>query len=188
MNEPTTRRAPPVLLGVLAFGLLIVTLVRGAVPLQGSPVFFPSPLPAIHIEAGTGFPTPGIYQFYDDTDWGGVMEMTLPSQAEMPPFAPSCPPDPTDGLTLHIAQSPDKSTQIQCDWISAGRRMALGVKLHPDRMSEQDWQALPGIGPALAHRIEMDRQVNGGFGRLEALRRVNGIGPKRIAAWRRFFL
>lgn len=37
--------------------------------------------------------------------------------------------------------------------------------------------ALPGIGPALAHRIVEDREANGPFGSLAGLERVRGIGP-----------
>jgi competence protein ComEA len=69
----------------------------------------------------------------------------------------------------------------------AGQRLALGVPLHPDRMGLGDWEVLPGIGPALARRIELDRQENGEFGSLERLERVRGIGPKRIQAWSEFF-
>jgi competence protein ComEA len=54
-------------------------------------------------------------------------------------------------------------------------------------MVGDDWQALPGIGPKLAERIEVDRQKNGEFASLEDLKRVSGIGKKRIEAWRIFF-
>lgn len=71
--------------------------------------------------------------------------------------------------------------------MAARKRVALGIALHPDRMSRADWESLPGIGPKLALAIELDRQENGDFGHLEALERVRGIGPKRIEAWRKFF-
>jgi competence ComEA-like helix-hairpin-helix protein len=40
---------------------------------------------------------------------------------------------------------------------------------------------LPGIGPAMAHRIMADRQSHGAFGTLDALRRVPGLGPATLA-------
>lgn len=37
---------------------------------------------------------------------------------------------------------------------------------------------LPGVGPALAHRIVADRQAHGPFGSIAGLSRVRGIGPR----------
>jgi competence protein ComEA len=59
--------------------------------------------------------------------------------------------------------------------------------LHPDRMSFDDWQFLPGIGEALARRMELNRQENGDFVSLEGLLRVKGVGIKSIERWRIFF-
>jgi competence ComEA-like helix-hairpin-helix protein len=42
-------------------------------------------------------------------------------------------------------------------------------------------QGLPGIGPALALRIVAYREARGQFRRVEELREVPGIGPKRYA-------
>jgi competence protein ComEA len=40
--------------------------------------------------------------------------------------------------------------------------------------------SLPGVGPAIASRILAYRRVHGAFGRVEELRGVKGIGPKRL--------
>ena len=42
-------------------------------------------------------------------------------------------------------------------------------------------QRLPGVGPALAREIVAYREARGPFRRLEELREVPGIGPKRYA-------
>jgi competence protein ComEA len=70
----------------------------------------------------------------------------------------------------------------------ARQRLALGITLHPDRMSRDDWQMLPGIGEKLAAQIEADRQKYGDFGSFEALDRVKGIGPAKLKALRPFFV
>jgi competence protein ComEA len=64
----------------------------------------------------------------------------------------------------------------------------LGIRLHPDRMTREDWEVLPGIGPRLSERIEMDRQLNGDFGGYRRLERVRGIGQQRIKQWEEFFI
>ena len=46
-----------------------------------------------------------------------------------------------------------------------------------DRASEAEIEALPGIGPALAHRIVSFRDSAGAFGDIGALCAVSGIGP-----------
>jgi competence protein ComEA len=46
-----------------------------------------------------------------------------------------------------------------------------------DRASEAEIEALPGIGPALAHRIVSFRDSLGAFGDIAALCAVSGIGP-----------
>jgi competence protein ComEA len=70
----------------------------------------------------------------------------------------------------------------------ARQRLALGIPLHPDRMSRDDWQTLPGIGEKLAAQIEIDRQNYGDFGSFDALDRVKGIGPAKLKALRPFFV
>ncbi len=45
---------------------------------------------------------------------------------------------------------------------------------------------LPGVGPALAERIERDRADNGPFVSVDDLARVRGIGPRTVLAIRPF--
>ncbi len=52
--------------------------------------------------------------------------------------------------------------------------------LNLNRATEQDFDALPGIGPQLAERIIEYRQSVGTFHSLEELRAVKGIGKKKF--------
>jgi competence protein ComEA len=47
-------------------------------------------------------------------------------------------------------------------------------------------ESLPGVGPATAKKILDYRQATGGFSSVEELLKVNGIGPKKLAAMRKF--
>ena len=49
-----------------------------------------------------------------------------------------------------------------------------------NRATEQDFVALPGIGPKLAERIIAHRQSVGTFHSLDELRAVKGIGKKKF--------
>ena len=61
----------------------------------------------------------------------------------------------------------------------APKRSHRGL-LNLNRATEQDFDALPGIGPQLAERIMEYRQSVGAFHSLEELRAVKGIGKKKF--------
>ena len=56
----------------------------------------------------------------------------------------------------------------------------VAEKLDLNRATEQDFEALPGIGPLLAERIVEYRQARGAFRDVEQLRLVKGIGKKKF--------
>jgi competence protein ComEA len=92
-----------------------------------------------------------------------------------------------DGELLRLVVKDNEIIGVNGGWLPASQRIAVGIKLHPDRMTQHDWESLPGIGVHLAERIEADRQKNGEFGSLENLKRVRGVGSKSIVTWRAFF-
>ncbi len=54
-------------------------------------------------------------------------------------------------------------------------------KVDIDVATEDEIEALRGIGPSLAHRIVVDRDSFGPFGSLEGLKRVRGVGSGVVA-------
>ncbi len=160
---------------------------RQILPQGGSPAFFVDDQETIHVELGSGFRRQGIYQFYDGMSWDSVISLT----------DLDCVRDAGGNIGTRLPLVSGQRLDFFCNdmnllsfyfsWMGASKRMALGVPLHPDRMSRADWEALPGVGPRLAEMIEQDRQLNGDFGVLNALERVRGIGPKRIEEWRSYF-
>lgn len=62
---------------------------------------------------------------------------------------------------------------------AAPKRSHKGL-LDLNRATDQDFDALPGIGPRLAERIMEYRQSVGAFHSLDELRAVKGIGKKKF--------
>jgi competence ComEA-like helix-hairpin-helix protein len=68
--------------------------------------------------------------------------------------------------------------------ISASPVDANPRPLDINRATVAELARLPGVGPGLAQRIFDERERRGRFDSPEALRRVVGIGPKKLAALR----
>lgn len=79
-------------------------------------------------------------------------------------------------------------------WVAAGSPVLVAQSAGWDRQLETarkvdintadvaELERLPGIGPALALRIVSYRETHGAFGGVEALLKVEGIGPKTLEA------
>ena len=67
-----------------------------------------------------------------------------------------------------------------CAQRPARLRLVLGQPLALDRAAAADLELLPGIGPALAAAIVRERSRRGGFGQLEDLLGVPGVGPRML--------
>jgi competence protein ComEA len=59
-----------------------------------------------------------------------------------------------------------------------------GVKVHLSTATVEQLDEIDGIGPTLAERIVEYRDAHGGFGSVEGLSEVEGIGEKRLATLR----
>ncbi|NOY92435.1 MAG: hypothetical protein GXP55_14670 [Deltaproteobacteria bacterium] len=66
----------------------------------------------------------------------------------------------------------------------AARALREGQPLDLNRADQPSLELLPGIGPALAQRIVRSRRRDGPFRQLDDLRRVRGIGMRRLEALR----
>jgi len=100
--------------------------------------------------------------------------------------------DPTaelfEGSKVEIASSSGSTTAVSGSPVvslsderstAAPKRSHKGL-LDLNRATEQDFDALPGIGPRLAERITEYRQSAGAFHSLDELRAVKGIGKKKF--------
>lgn len=181
-------RQPGTLLLVLVLTVLyLAAYSREVFHDGGPPAFFVERREGVTVMLRKGFPYPGVHQFYDGATPASVMKMTGLALSPRLSEASLTEPPLRAGEVLDFALERGKVVDIKRNWMMASQRMTLGIPLHPDRMTLRDWEALPGIGPRLAERIEKDRQQNGEFGSLEALDRVSGIGRGRLASWEVFF-
>ncbi len=91
------------------------------------------------------------------------------------------------GTIINIMVTDPFSYELTATYMKARERMVLGIPLDPDLMDEDDWDAVPGIGPKIAQNIIKFRQVNDGFHSLEALKEVSGLSEGKINKIKRFF-
>jgi competence protein ComEA len=64
----------------------------------------------------------------------------------------------------------------------SGRELVLlGRPVDLNAASAEDLAAVPGLSPRLAEAVADDRRRRGRFGTVEALLRVRGVGPARLA-------
>ncbi|MFJ4435996.1 helix-hairpin-helix domain-containing protein [Streptomyces sp. NPDC088923] len=69
---------------------------------------------------------------------------------------------------------------------STGGGTAPGTSVSLNAASLDQLDGLPGVGPVLAQRILDHRVAHGGFGSVEELREVTGIGERRFAELREY--
>jgi comEA protein len=75
-------------------------------------------------------------------------------------------------------------TELTVQYV-AGEKLTEQV-LDINQATAEQLEALPGIGPVIAHRIVDYREKHGLFKSVDELLNVNGIGPKRLAAIKDF--
>ena len=113
-----------------------------------------------------------------------------PAPPASPPAPATWPPAAQVAATFLLGVA---ATLLGLRWYgatsTAARPLALerpAAVLDLNDVEAAELRQLPGVGPALAERIVDRRRESGGFGRLEELRDVHGIGPKtleRLRPW-----
>ena len=154
----------------------------------GEPVFLHEPS-GVWVLLGEGFSDVGaVRQFDDGCRLESVIELTNYGFAAGVQKIISDNPRIESGRRIDLVLQETEIESISFSWMTAGQRVSLGIPLHPDRMTLNDWEFLPGVGAKTAVRIERNRQENGDFGDFEQLRRIKGVGSSKMASWSQFFL
>jgi comEA protein len=94
-----------------------------------------------------------------------------------------------DSQFLALSRSPRDTASDQHRSVarkSATHPVAKSIELN--RATSEQLQSLPGIGPALAHRIVTYRNEHGAFVLVDDLAEVKGIGPRTLERIRPFIM
>ena len=83
------------------------------------------------------------------------------------------------GRAVTVGPPSVASLADQPSTVPAPKQSRQGL-LDLNRATDQDFDALPGVGPKLAERIMKYRQSVGAFHSLDELRAVKGIGEKKF--------
>ncbi len=86
---------------------------------------------------------------------------------------------PTDGVS-ELDRLLAESLEVQTDEARRAAPLGPGERLDPNRCGEEDFDRLPGVGPATARALVEDRKARGGFTSADDLLRVPGIGPGKL--------
>ena len=106
---------------------------------------------------------------------GGVVGVPLGAPVE-PGGAPSADGFPPPAPRIDTDVRGNRSVHEKA--VRDGAQLSHPVDL--DHASEREIEALPRVGPSLAHRIVAHRDSFGAFGSMQALRKVKGVGPATI--------
>lgn len=181
------NQAPPTLFVLAVFAFLLLLLGRESFFNEDLPAFLPLKNNFVRIELSGELVSPGVYQINDALAYEGVINLAGVKVSQEMLHSSKWNSPLQDGEGVEIVENDLKNRTFNRGWMSASHRVSMGIPLHPDRMGYDDWQFLPGIGEAMASRIELDRQKNGDFVSLQGLVRVKGVGLKSIEKWQIFF-
>jgi len=188
MNE--RRRRMVLWTAVLALALSLSIPKGHETPPGGAPAvafFHEKPTGAVTARIAGDLPHPGVYTVTPPCTVADLIKLSAPAQE--PGFAGdrllARPLADGDVVTVTPGQGMNRSLALGS--MPAAERMILGIPLDPAFMTAADWEALPGIGPALTERITRYGGERGDISTLDDLRGVSGIGERTIEKLRPLF-
>jgi competence protein ComEA len=89
-------------------------------------------------------------------------------------------------MRVELHPSNPQSAQLAITPMSSRKRLILGIPIQVNQAPVHDLAIVPGISDSLARRIVESRTSNGPFKTWSDLRRVKGIGPKKVTSLRSY--
>ncbi len=177
------------MLWLIALALILPLLLKGhgAPDNQEHVAFLPYTARGLTVRLAGMVKAPGVYKFPDRMRVSSVIKMAAISPWFLSQEKWGDERELHNGDILEVVDGSLQHPDIIIKKMRAPERMTLGIPLDPNRMEQDDWDNLPGIGPKLAERIVKDRQIHGGYRTIEDLLRVPGIGKGRLAKIKKYF-
>ena len=136
------------------------------------------------LEVSGAVRNPGIYTFNKrPTVYRAIQRAGGPTQDRLHSYNRSNQTIDT-GMRLELRPSDPQSAQLTMTPMSSRKRLILGIPIQVNQAPVEDLAIVPGISDSLARRIVEYRKANGPFKTWSNLRRVKGIGPKKLTSLR----
>lgn len=181
---PPLKSETPSRGGLLLFLILLALfLLKGFPPGHGTRTL-PEAGP-VRLQIRGDVKQPGTYAFKEPPtvrDALGIAGVS-PSRGDLLPLGDG---EPLPCGSCLRVQRTREGFRIERGEIPAFQKMTLEIPLSLNRETESGLTALPGIGPALAREIVLERERRGGFKRVEEIVNVRGIHRKTLARIRPF--
>jgi competence protein ComEA len=180
MNERSHR-------ALLWIGVLILTISlyipkgHEAPPVGASSVAFVQGKPeSATVRIIGDIPHPGLYQAVLPANLEEIIRQAAPEMISTFTNQRLLSRPLADGDLVTITTGKEQGVTVMPDGIPVRERIVLGIPLNPARMKSADWDALPGIGPALTRRIITCAKQRGGIRSLDDLQGIDGIGSRTM--------
>ncbi len=180
-----------VVLLLLGLAIFSINLFRPFHPVWSKPYPSSSNLttqscPQWIIEVAGAVKLPGIYSFDAPPTGndalqraGGPMNRDYAPLGQMNTFLET-------GTRVEIRTSEGESGRVTISPIDPGKKFVLGIPIPLNQAGAEALAIIPGISHSLARRIVEFRESHGPFKRWNDLRAVNGVGPKKVQAFRSY--
>jgi len=84
------------------------------------------------------------------------------------------------GARIEVGADATGRATLRLGQMAASSLFVLGIPADLNRISVADLALLPGVSRSLAERIVAERERRGGYGSLEELNEVKGVGPATL--------
>lgn len=124
---------------------------------------------------------PGVYEFPDGARVNDAIEKAGGFAPKADRAGINLARPLVDGEQIVVARSGTRPASAP-GGSAPGGADAQGQKVNINTATSEQFETLPGIGPALAQRILTYREQHGSFRSVADLQKVSGIGPKKFEA------
>jgi len=138
------------------------------------------------IEVAGAVRIPGIYSFNAPPTGNDALQRAGgPMNRDCPALGQMNTPLET-GTRVELRTSERESGRVTISPIDPGKKFVLGIPVPLNQAGAEALAIIPGISHSLAQRIVEFRKSHGPFKTWHELRRVKGIGPKKVERFRSY--